>query len=171
MTENKKLHLVAIHEAGHLVVRYLMFGNIDIIKSVDIIETNRQLGRNYEDSGKKSKEMGIAYDNEDNFEEVGGYAYKECCYSIAGCIADKIQGNLDHIPWSNSDEDMESLYSFLGLVIGPDETIDALVEAATPKTEKLIRDNFHLVQKVADALVASPEKELSRDALLKILEN
>ena len=165
---SEQLYGVAIHEAGHLVVRYLLFGNIDTVESVSVGFDGDSFGRNSENSGQKSKEFEDALDSVDVFCRVGGYAFNECCYSLAGVITDKVHAHMDTVPFENSDEDMFSLYSHLGMYLDSDE-IDSLVKKALPTTEKIVNDNFGLITKVANALVAAPDHQLDNKALQDLL--
>lgn len=158
---------VAVHEAAHIAMRYILFGNIDIIKGVSVGEKGGSLGRVTEDTKKKWEE----YENEmgePTFDEVGGYAFKECCYSLAGVVADMINDGMQEIPYYNSDEDFESLYSFIGL---SDDKIDKLLEAATPHTIEIVEKNFQTVKQLATAIIEAPGMELSNDTLNKVLPN
>ena len=128
------------------------------------------MGVNKEDIVKKGIEFEEAIDEIPVFTQIGGYAYKECCYSLAGVIADKVRINLDHIPYSNSDVDMISLYSFLRQYLDTD-IIDAVVEKAIPATEKLVIDNINMITKVADALVSAPNRQLDNAALNALLSD
>lgn len=165
-----EIYSVAIHEAGHLVVRYLLYGNIDTIDSVSVGPRSGSLGRNCENVAKKSEEFENALDTIEEFTKVGGYAYKECCYSLAGCIADKVYEKLDCIPYQNSDEDMLSLYSFLGQYLNSDE-INKVVEKAVPDTEVIVSSNFSIIRQVADSLTGAPDKKLEKSELLLLLDN
>ena len=168
-----ELYQIAIHEAGHLVAYYLLFGNIDIIQSVSagIRDGERNLGRVKEDSGAKLKEaFNLYYEDEEGFYKVGGYAFKECCYSLAGVITDKIFLSLDHIPFTHSCDDWFSIKGWLDNFPGDDSIIDSLVEAAIPETEKLVYANFDYIRKVADAIIAAPNHELDNPSLNALLE-
>jgi hypothetical protein len=168
-----ELYQIAIHEAGHLVAYYLLNGNIDIIKSVSvgIRDGEKDLGRVKEDSGAKLAEaFDLYYEDEEGFYKVGGCAFKECCYSLAGVIADKIFLNLDHIPFSHSCSDWFSIKGWLDNFPGDDSIIDSLVEAAIPETEKLVHANFDYIRKVADAIIAAPNHELDNPSLNALLE-
>ena len=162
-------YCIAIHEAAHLVVRYLLFGNIDIIEYVNIIPHGNSLGRNKEDFGKKNDECANAFDYDVDFFEFGGYAFKECCYSLAGAVAEKVFFNLENIPYDSASEDLGSLDSFIGLLCD-EETFDSLVKDATPETEKIVRENIGLIKMIADALISTPEHQLDNHTLLDLLE-
>lgn len=161
-------YCVAIHEAAHVVIRYTLLGNIDIIDYVSINQHGESLGRNKEITGKKIIELGNAYENDDNFLGVDGYAFKECCYSLAGVVAEKVVFGLETIPFEGAGEDLESLYCFLGMVCDT-PTIDSLKQAAIPKTESLVRENIGLIERIADALMAAPDYRLNGSFISSIL--
>ena len=135
---------VAVHEAAHVAMRYILFKNIDTIKSVSVGVRNGSAGRVKEDVKKKWEEYEDAM-CEPSFDQVGGYAFRECCYSLAGVVADMIFDGLQEIPYKNSVEDFDSLYSFIGL---PDGKTDELLEAATPETIKIVKDNFQSIKTI-----------------------
>lgn len=161
-------NVVAIHEAAHVVTRFVLFGNIDIIDYVSINPHGEYLGRNKEKTGQKIVEVTDAYDNEDDFFGENGYAFRECCYSLAGVIAEKVFFNLDAIPLGGATQDLESLHSFLGMVCDT-ETIDALIEKAIPKTEQIIFENYGLIAEVADELMKAPDYRLDNSSIYSIL--
>ena len=168
--KKEELYKVAIHEAGHLVVRYLLFGNIDTIKSVSVGVRAGTSGRNQEDMLRKENEIMEAFYQGGDYCRVGGYAYNESCYSLAGVIADKVNEGLDHIPFYYSDVDMFSLYSFLGMYLRMDsDEIDSLVEKAIPETERIVNDNFEIIKRIADAVISAPGHDLDNKSLLRLL--
>lgn len=168
---------VAIHEAGHLVVHYLLFGNINIIKSVSLGNDGHSAGRNKEIFVAKTEEVEESLAEVDgspesieNYCRVGGFAFNECCYSLAGVVADKVHDCLDTVPFENSPDDMESLYQLFDYwtPLYPSD-VDSLVEKALPITEKIVRDNFGLITKVAEALLSAPDHKLDNGALQDLL--
>lgn len=158
---------IAVHEAAHVAMRYILFGNIDTIKSVSVGVREGSIGRAKEDVKKKWEEYEFEI-CEPSFDKVGGYAFRECCYSLAGVVADMIFDGLQEIPYGNSDEDFISLYSFIGL---QDDKIDELLEAAKPGTIKIVKDNLQSIKQLAAAIIAAPGMELSNDSLNEILPN
>lgn len=162
---NRSWHYrTAIHEAAHVAVRYIMFGNIDIIKSVSVGVTSRSLGRVTEDTEAKYEEMMDAV--EEPLFMVGGFDYKECCYSLAGCVADMIFDGLQEIPFTNSYDDFTSFDSLLGLM--PDQR-EEYIRIATPETIKIVRENFPAILELAAAIFAAPDMTLSHEQLNDIL--
>ena len=166
MGNNLWQYRTAIHEAAHVAVRYIMFGNIDIVKSVSVGETSRSIGRVTEDIEAKYEEYMDAM--EEPLYLVGGFAFKECCYSLAGCVADMIFDGLQEIPFTNSYDDFLSFEEFIGLSTNQREEY---IKIATPETMKIVKDNLQSIKQLAAAIIAAPGMELSNDSLNEILPN
>lgn len=155
---------VAIHEAAHVAVRYIMFGNIDIVKSVSVGETSSSLGRVTEDIEAKYEEYMDAM--EEPLYLLGGFAFRECCYSLAGCVADMIFNGLQEIPFTNSYDDFLNFEGFIGL---SENQREEYIKIATPETIKIVRENFPAIRELAAAIFAAPDMTLSHEQLNDIL--
>ena len=192
---NHSLYGTAIHEAGHLVARYVLWGNIDTVEYVSIVPKGDLLGQ-VKEKGKQ-KEIATAFDNDEDWYEIGGYPFRECCYSIAGVIAEKEILHLESVPWytalddlmglDNQITDWDLIRSFLGFVVeNVDCDGDILVRycpdpsslyydsgdvkpSAILATEELVSDNVELIKTVAEALLSAPKHQLDNPALLALL--
>lgn len=88
MENQKQLIRTATHEAGHIVARYLLYGNIDNIDYVELTIDNPE-GRGNCYISKDYKNISYlenAYSSLDKFNEI----FKYVCYTIAGIVAEKI---------------------------------------------------------------------------------
>lgn len=166
---DNNLWRTAIHESAHAVVRFLLMGNIDIIEYIDIVQEGESLGRNRENEKKKAEEMYEAYMDDLDFRTSlnrGGYFFNECCYSLAGVIAEKVIFCLDAIPWEGAQED---LISFENQTPIKEEKIDCLIEKAIPETEALVEDSIEIINKLAASLLSAKDHKLDNAAILAVL--
>ena len=165
--ENSSASQTAIHEAGHIVVRYLLYGNIDIIDYADIVPGEGALGR-CKENGLKYKEMTEAFETEDNLSAEGGWAFKECCYSYAGVLAVNILTGGARGIWSSGFEDIESAennFRMLQLSAGEIKDIE---DRALPYTTKLIKTNTALIRRIADELLI--KERMDRQEIEELLK-
>lgn len=160
----QNLTSTAIHEIGHLVARWLLFGNIDTIKYVSLVQKGESLGRNKENTTLKIREAEYALDHND--EEA--FFFNEYCYSYAGVIAEKEILGLPTLPIEAASID---LYSFESLTdaVAYIFNYESYESAAIEKTMALVRDNKDLILRIAEKIMTAPRKIMYRRALEKEL--
>lgn len=87
MENQKQLIRTATHEAGHVVARYLLYGNINNIDYVELTVDNPK-GRGNCYHSKDYRDISYledAYSSLDKFNEI----FKYVCYTIAGWLRRK----------------------------------------------------------------------------------
>ena len=111
---NKKVR-AAYHEAGHVVTRYLLTGNIDQIESVDIIKEDGRHGicksnkDAYELAAGHSIFEDILYCTVDGFKVI----FNEVCFSLGGGVSEMLYCGLKRLPRRGMSGDFDSVYAVL----------------------------------------------------------
>ena len=166
--KTSKIYRIAIHEAAHLVARFVLFGNIDTIDYVSLVPRGTSLGRNQELTGVKLREFDYAANYDNDFFDGASFARKETRYALAGVIAEKEEFGLDAIQFEAGGGDFESIDDYLGLHYSDDE-ISSFIEEEIAPTELLVKDNIEMIEKVAEALLLSHHHNMRHKSLVALL--
>lgn len=167
-TKDLALFRTAIHEAAHLVARFVLFGNIDTINYVSLVQYGTSLGRNREYSGVRGRELDYAALYDDDFYTEASFARKEIGYALAGVLAEKLEFNLGAVPFEAASDDFYSIDNYLGMHYSEDE-IAAFIEEEIVPTELLVKDNIEMIEKVAQALLSAYHHNLRHKSLVALL--
>lgn len=159
----EKIDKTAAYVAGHIVARYVLFGNIDTIESVSVkIDDDEVLVSINEDEGKILTEWRGHWDNI-------SYVLKDRICDLAGDIADyhsmdEEDSLLNVLDWNTHDEYEELRTSF------GDEAAWEWANNIVSVAEDFICNNMALICCVEEELACRCGQTLGQDELLYLVK-
>ena len=159
------MSLAAIHNAGYIAARYLLFGNVDTITCAGLFQQDDILDRYLiQDYRQQDQELYFAY--RDGVDD--DYMSKLCEFCVAGDVAEKVYFNTEKHSSEITKNDLRKIFDYYGYDYAGDD-IDECIKGASLVIEGKLILYIELLEFIAEALISAPKHRLDQAAIVAVL--